>query len=441
MDATSATGSHQQPPSQEHTREEAKMYAQASSYIAGFDQRRDLMTTKRPHSPAPVPAPASSVGYQQVGGRLAIEPPPNSPRVMANHMGIRSIPGPDQQAGVSHNQQPQAWQKAVTHYLPTTQQQAQLGPSAFANGPTTSVVSPSQPCPWAAGQLPEGQRPSEAIVSEKQDTSGSLTNAEPLAATTKSQAQGQRFPPGLYLNPRNPLNTYSLSKTQKPTGRRLTKLERSKLSQQQQQSISYEAAHGPTVSERQQPNSAEVAETSSPSLNNMEQQRPGTFLRTSGAQIAPVIPAQRIAQMMPRTHGLPMPQTPPQSLASSQQQKIQADSAAYINQCYGISPTQGQDQEQSPSPDPADQVNPYSTPKPTVQTPAQQNSASDTTLEPIDKPIAQMKKEEHTAFASPLSETDESEVVEKSISGITKHRLPAGGSPEEPIHVIDGDSN
>lgn len=173
----------------------------------------------------------------------------------------------------------------------------------------------------------------------------------------------------------------------------------------------------------------------------MEQQRPGTFLRTSGAQIAPVIPAQRIAQMMPRTHGLPMPQTPPQSLASSQQQKIRADSAAYINQCYGISPTQGQDQEQSPSPDPADQVNPYSTPKPTMQTPAQQNSASDTTLEPIDKPIAQMKKEEHTAFASPLSETDGSEVVEKSISGITKHRPPAGGSPEEPIHVIDGDSN
>lgn len=176
-DATSATVSHQQPPSQEHTREEATMYAQASSYIAEFDQRRGLLTAKGPHSPAPVPAPASSVGYQQGSGPLAIEPPPQSPKIMADHMSIRSIPGQDQQAGVSHNQQPQAWQKAAVHYYPTTQQQAQLGPSAFANGPTTSVVAPSQPYPRAAGQLPEGQRPPEAIISERQDTSGYLTNA------------------------------------------------------------------------------------------------------------------------------------------------------------------------------------------------------------------------------------------------------------------------
>lgn len=176
-DVTSATGSHQQPPSQEHTHEKAMMYTQASSYIAEYDQRRGLMTAKMPHLPAPVPAPASTVVYREGSGPLAIEIPPKTPKMMADQTRIRSIPGHDQQTGVNHNRQSQPWQNPVIRYIPTTQQQPQVGLSAFANGPAPSVVASSQPWPRAAGRLSKGQRPFRTIMSKNQDTSRAVTIA------------------------------------------------------------------------------------------------------------------------------------------------------------------------------------------------------------------------------------------------------------------------
>ena len=176
-DVTSTTGSHQQPPSQENTHEKAMMYTQASSYIAEYDKRRGLMTAKMPHSPASVPAPASTVVYREGSGPLAIEIPPKTPKMMADQTRIRSIPGHDQQAGVSHIRQSQARQNAAIRYIPTIQQQPQLGPSAFSNGPATSVVASSQPWSRTAGQLSKGRRPFRTILSKKQDTSRAVTNA------------------------------------------------------------------------------------------------------------------------------------------------------------------------------------------------------------------------------------------------------------------------
>lgn len=219
---------------------------------------------------------------------------------------------------------------------------------------------------------------------------------------------------------------------------RLTKLEGSKLSQPQQQSMSYEAAQSPTVSEWEQTDAAETAETSPPPSNYTEQQQPRTIQHTSDAQMGPSPRIQKVAQMVPRSPNLSMPRRLPQPVISCQQQKNQADSAAYIDKRYGVSPTQGQEQEHSPSLDP---VNPYSTPKPKVQTPAQQSSASDTPLETMDDPIAQTKKEERTAPASPLSETGESEAARTSHFGTTKYRLRARGSQEEPVHVTDSESD
>ncbi|KAL8643582.1 MAG: hypothetical protein Q9226_008264 [Calogaya cf. arnoldii] len=393
--ATSATGAFQQPPLQEHTREEA-VYAQASSYIAQSKQDRGSMAAQRPHSPTPVAAPISSVGYQQRATPLAIEPPPECHKMMLDYMSFPSIPGRNQQ---------------------------------------------NSPRPQPTGQLPEGKRPSEAILSGEQDTSGLLNNAETLAATAVSEAQGCRLPPGRYLEPKNPLNPESLPKVEKPKSQRLTKLERSRLSQQQQSPFP-EANHGPTVLEREHLDCTEIAETSSPSLDNMEQQQPQTFQRTSDALGVLTIPHKRTAQMVPRTHNLSLPQTPPQSLEISQQQKMQNDCDAYIQQCYGIPPSQDQDQdqEQLASPDCADQVNHYSDPKPTKQFPAQQNSVSDRSHETIDTQIAQTKRKNRTAPVSPPSENDESEVVKKSDQGITKQRRRTRASQEERIQMgaVDG---
>lgn len=175
-DVTSATESHQQPPLQENTLKKAMMYTQAPSYIAEYDQPRGLTTAKMPHSPASVPILASSVVYQKGSGPLAIEPPPKTRKVIGDHTSIRSIPGHDQQAGVSHIWQSQARQTAVIRYIPTIEQQPQVGPSTFSNGPATSVVASSQPWPRAAGQLSKGRRPLKTILSKKQDTSRAVTN-------------------------------------------------------------------------------------------------------------------------------------------------------------------------------------------------------------------------------------------------------------------------
>lgn len=174
---TSATGSHQQPPLQENTFEKARMYTQASSYIAEHDQPRGLTTAKMPHSPASLPVLASSVVYQKGSGPLAIEPPPKTRKMMADHTSIRSIPGHDQQAGVSHIRQSQAKQNPVIRYIPTIQQQPQAGPWAFTNGPATSVVASSKPWPLAAGEISGGKRPFKTILPKKQDTGAALTNA------------------------------------------------------------------------------------------------------------------------------------------------------------------------------------------------------------------------------------------------------------------------
>ncbi|KAL8848124.1 MAG: hypothetical protein Q9221_006844 [Calogaya cf. arnoldii] len=420
--------------------------------LAGF--RYDYLTRDaqiNPHSEANdgylflIPGSISfhHVGYQQRATPLAIEPPPECYKTMLDYMSLPSIPGQNQQNSVGHNQQPQPCKKAVVHHNRTTQQQ-QLLRSAFANGSTRSVVEPPQPRPQTTGQLLEGKRPSETILSGEQGKSGFLNNAETLAATAESEAQGYRLPPGRYLGPKNPLNPDSLPKVEKPKSRRLTKLERSRLSQQQQSTFR-EANHGPTVLEKENLDCIEIAETSSPSLDNMEQQQPQTFQRTSDALDIPTIPYKRTAQMVPRTPGPSLPQTPPQSLEISQQQKMQNNCDAYIQQCYGISPSQDQDQdqdqEQLPSSKSADQAYHHSDPKPNEQFSAQQDSVSDNSHETIDTQIAQTKREKRTAPTSPTSDNDESEVVKKSNLGITKHRRRTRARQEESIHVVEVDED
>lgn len=176
-DVTSATESHQQPSLQENNFEKAMMYTQAPSYIAKYDQPHGLTTAKMPHSPASVPVLASSVVYQKGSGRLAIEPPPKTRKMIADLTSICSIPVHDQQAGVSHIWQSQARQNAVIRYIPTIEQQPQVGPSTFSNGPATSVVASSKPSPLAAGQISEGKRRFKTILPKKQDTGAALTNA------------------------------------------------------------------------------------------------------------------------------------------------------------------------------------------------------------------------------------------------------------------------
>lgn len=466
-DATPMSGYRHRPSSPDQACEEATMYAQASRYIAKSNQRRDPTTSKRSQSPAVLPAPAFGVGHQE-GQRLhPSEPPSKPPNVLTGHVRTPSTAGQSQQAGVNHHQQPQAWQNAVVKYIPTTQQQIQLGPSAFANHHSTWVGGAAQ-----RGEWPAGRRPSEAALSENQPTGSTFIHASEckfnhrgldkgilaqmfLAATARSQGENYPHSAGSYLGSKSPPTTNRYTQYQNPHSESPIESQTTGFSHQQQQAISHEASQATSFWERQAASSPETAKTVPLSYNNIERQPPRSAQSTGYVPIAPAIPTRPIAQMLPKCHGMTLPQTPPR------QRDIQSNKNVYDRQRYDIISPQEQYQDlgqnQLPSPISAitnphpppgstNHIRPYSIPKSTEQTIARYTATSNTAPQHGNTSMSRIKNENCTKPTSPPSGTmdvDETEVAKKSNIGIKKQRLLTdGGSPQQPVRVDeDGDED
>ncbi|KAL8864630.1 MAG: hypothetical protein Q9198_009742 [Flavoplaca austrocitrina] len=368
--------------------------------------------------------------------------------------------GRSQQAGVNHHQQSQAWQNAVVKYIPTTHQQIQIGPSAFANHYSPWVGGPAQRGGW-----PARRRPSEAASSENQPTDSTLIHASEgkfnhrgldkciltqtfLAATAKSQGENHPHLAASYLDSKSPPTTTRYTQYQKRHSEPPNEPETTGFSQQQQQAISHEASQAPSFWERQAAGSPETARTVPLSYNNIERQPPRSSQSTGYVPITPATPIRPIAQMLPKCHGMTLPQTPPR------QRDVQSNNNVYVRQCYDIMSPQshyqdlGQNQLPSPisaitNPHPppcsTNHIRPYSIPRSTEQTIAQHTATSNSALQHGNTSMFRIKKETCTNPPSPPSgarDMDETEVAKKSNIVIKKQRLLTGGSsPQQPVHL------
>ena len=441
------------------------MYAQASRYIAESNQRRDPTTSKRSQSPAALPAPAFGVGHQEWQWPHPSEPPSKPPNVLTDHMRTPSMAGQSQQAGVNLHQQSQAWQNAVVKYIPTTHQQIQLGPSAFATHHSPWVGGPAQRGGW-----PARRRPSEAALSQNRPTDSTFIHASEckfnhrglgkgiltqmfLAATAKSQGENHPHLAASYLDSKNPTTTNRYFQYQKRHSESPNEPKTTGFSQQQQQAISHEASQALSFWEMQAAGSPETAKTVPLSYNSIERQPPRSAQSTGYVPIAPATPTRPIAQMLPKCHGMTLPQTPPR------QRDVQSNNNVYVRQCYDIVSPQSQYQDlgqnQLPSPISAitnphpppgsiNHIRPYSIPKSTEQTIAQHTATSSSALRHGNTSMSRIKKETCTNPPSPPSgamDVDETEVAKKSNIGIKKQRLlTRGSSPQQPVH-LDGDED
>ncbi|KAL8900596.1 MAG: hypothetical protein Q9192_000983 [Flavoplaca navasiana] len=384
-------------------------------YIAESNQLRDPTTSKRSHSPAALPAPAFDLCHQEGQWPHPSEPTPEPPNVLTDHMRTPSIAGQSQQASIHHHQQSQAWQNAVVKYIPTTHQQIQHGPSAFANHHSPWVGGPAQRGGW-----PGRRRPSEAALSENQPTDSTLIHASEfkfnhrsldkviltqmfLAATAKSQGENHPHLAGSYLDSKSPPTTNRYTQYQKRHSKSPIEPETAGFSQQQQQAISHEASQAPSFWERQAASSPETAKT----------------------------------------------------------RDIQPKNNVHVRQCYDIISPQSQYQDlgqnQLPSPIPAitnphpppgstNRIRSYSIPRSTEQSIAQHTATSDSALQHGNTSMSRIKKETCSKPTSPPSgamDVDETEVAKKSNIGIKKQRLLTGGSsPQQPVHLDeDGDGD
>ncbi|KAL8776557.1 MAG: hypothetical protein Q9213_008223 [Squamulea squamosa] len=419
----------QHPPQQEPNREVTVTSAQQVSHIAGSNQRRGPTKSKRRRSPAPsVPAPALASGSQQADGLSELEPPPKLPRILTDLMRISAMGGQVQQIGVSQDQQQQAPQYQSTSYMPRLQQHYQVRPS-------TSVIA---------------QMAAECELVDSPKWAPSYP-AGPL----ESNSQQHQFPlPVPYPPSKIPANNHNRKKSGKGKGKGKYQKELEKLRLKQQQEVYQQITHGPPVSEIERFNSTGTAtwpQTSPTSTKSTEQQQQ-IHERTSGSRDNPVSLITEDDYTNSPSYVNCQPQTSPTSSNDPRQQ--------YIDQCYGFTTMQEQEMlsattspsltayQQTPREDQGN-FNPVAQPTEAAtsvaeQAPTQQQLESNEAPEPAEyNPAVQIKQEQHTPPASPVSDAmdvDSGKVEEKRGTAMGKE-LPLTSDQEQEMHVIEDDDD
>ncbi|KAL8912425.1 MAG: hypothetical protein Q9172_007507, partial [Xanthocarpia lactea] len=339
------TGFQQRP---EPTREQAVTYGQQPSRTAHSNRRHELTVYKRARSPTPPgSASAHAVDFQQANSSPQLEPRMKMPRVLTDHTRIPSMTGQAQPNGVSHGQQQHSLQDQSVVKVARAQQQLQHGSLAFANSETVSVREPTTFCSG-----PAGPNASVAFMSKMQDPPGA--NADPVAVVVEATTQGPKLAPLLpYQDPKNPNQINSVAKSHKPECKRLTELESLRLNQQQQpQRFHQRGTLSYPFVKKEQTSLAETAtkpETPPASSKNVTEPKQ-TRKHTPSAQRDSHTPTSGSNIRSPSTQLVSRPNTSPKAAKDTEEHR-RSDSAAYIDQCHGITPEQARESCNAPTPE------------------------------------------------------------------------------------------